>query len=145
MKKVHLSLAVTDIAASRAFYSVLFDTPPSKEKVDYLKFEPRDLALNISFSLSASGAAEPERHHLGIEVDSTAALDALHERLLTAGLVSDRRVASVCCYAEQDKFHAQDPSGYRWELYRLLEDTEIKRKDGGNCCVDNPSAGTCCA
>ncbi len=49
MRKVHLSLPVRDLAATEAFYAALFDDQPSKKKSDYLKFEPEELALNISF------------------------------------------------------------------------------------------------
>ena len=40
MLKLHLSLPVTDLAATEAFYATLFNAPPSKSKGDYLKFEP---------------------------------------------------------------------------------------------------------
>ncbi len=145
MKKVHLSLPVADIAASRAFYNEFFGAEPSKEKVDYLKYEPADLALNISFHPLADGAvAEPQRHHLGVEFDSAEALDAAHQRLLRADLVADERQAAVCCYADQDKFHVQDPSGYRWELYRLLQDTDRRQQPDSGCCVGDNTQAACC-
>lgn len=140
--KFHTSLPVRDIEATTRFYSLLFDDPPVKKKVDYVKFLPSKVALNISFH--QANESKLRDLHLGFEVSDDAALDRLYQRLKAAGLVHQERDTSVCCYANQDKFWVSDPDGYKWELYVLLEDTEqkIDRKTG--CCAAAGSAQSGC-
>lgn len=133
--RFHTSLPVTDVDATETFYRGLFGSDAVKRKPDYVKFLTPE--LNISFNLSDR---PPATHlHLGFEVESTAALDAIHARLKEAGLIVESRETSVCCYANQDKLWVTDPSGYRWELYVLLEDTE-KRIDADTGCCPAPAS-----
>lgn len=148
MHKVHLSLPVTDIEKTSEFYQVLFQSPPVKSKGDYVKFLPTDLGLNISFTQTTDSAIATHHHHLGIELSSPTALQQAHERLSHAGLVSDNRETSICCYANQDKFHVTDPDGYEWELYYLISDTHEKHSPATQCCSAKDNATTlatsCC-
>lgn len=141
--KFHTNLPVRDIDATTRFYSLLFDEPPVKKKSDYVKFLPKEVALNISFH---QADALPERDlHLGFEMSDQASLDRLFARLEAAGLVQGKRDTSVCCYASQDKFWVVDPDGYEWEFYVLLEDTELKIDPKTSCCAAvGSSASTCC-
>lgn len=139
MQKVHMSLPVTDLVATERFYSTLFDTTAVKKKTDYLKFEPAQLALNISFV--PAPAAMTDRH-LGIQFSTADELDAAYERLKAAGLVSVERETSICCYADQDKFWVRDPDGYEWELYYLLSDSEIKIQE--TSCCGQAQSNACC-
>lgn len=139
--KVHLSLPVSDIQKTRAFYSQLFQSAPSKEKFDYIKFEPSHLALNISFHV---GKPKPDVH-LGLQVTEAKELNSEHARL--GEFVEGERDTSVCCYASQDKFWVKDPDGYRWEIYRLVADTEQKMSSQSTCCQTDsaePSFGPAC-
>lgn len=138
--RFHTNLPVADIERTVAFYRILFDSEPVKIKADYAKFLPPDLGLNISFHHNPDGAADLRRLHLGIEQPDRAALDRAHARLERAGLISQARDTSVCCYASQDKLWVTDPDGYEWELYVLLEDTEQKIDPATTCCA----ASTCC-
>ena len=145
MQKVHMSLPVTDLDATEAFYSVLFDVRASKRKGDYLKFEPDEPALNISFV--PTGQAPDTDRHLGIEFLSQADLDLAYSRLSEKELVDGDRENSICCYADQDKFHVRDPDGYEWELYHRLSDSEIKVQAGSGCCAsktESSQSSTCC-
>lgn len=145
MLKVHMSLAVRDVAATSAFYEILLHSRPVKRKDDYVKFAPADLALNISFiALNPGGTIDVNRHHLGIEFPLQATLDHAFDRLQAANLVDGPRESSICCYADQDKFSVRDPDGYQWELYYLLSDSEIKIQPTTNCCAPNPGATSCC-
>ncbi len=138
--KMHLSLPVTDIEATAAFYALLLQTAPSKQKHDYVKFEPAELDLNISFARTST---RPDTaRHLGLQLETQAELDSHYERLERAGVVVQHRETSVCCYANQDKFWVQDPDGYQWELYVRLEDTEQKMSNTG-CCPSDSSAPSC--
>lgn len=142
--RFHTSLPVRDLQATVAFYRVLFDAEPVKTKADYAKFLPGDLDLNISFHESPDSVPALVGLHLGIEMPDRATLDRAHERLEHAGLISGGRETSVCCYANQDKFRVTDPSGYEWEIYELLADTELKIARNTGCCApagDDASAG----
>jgi len=145
MLKVHMSLAVQDVPATSAFYETLFQSPPTKTKDDYVKFEPEDLALNISFTALDTGqTVDTNRHHLGIQFPSQATLDQEFDRLQAANLVYGERESSICCYANQDKFNVRDPDGYQWELYYLLSDSEIKIHPTTNCCASESGKASCC-
>ncbi len=132
--KFHLSLPVSDIKKTKEFYSTLFESAPTKEKNDYLKFEPEHLALNISFHLGT-----PTPHlHLGLQIPASNELEQHYQRLLP--LLHQERKQSVCCYAEQDKFWIRDTDGYSWELYQLVFDTAQKMDTDLCCCATDPEA-----
>ena len=143
MLKVRLSLPVQDLAATEVFYAILFDTPPSKKKRDYLKFEPSHLGLNISFVPAPAGISPDTARHLGIQFLSPLELDVAHERLSAANLVSGQRTSSACCHANQDKFWVRDPNGYEWELYCFLSDADTMIQEGTNCCA-RENTPSCC-
>ena len=128
--RIHLALPVHNIQKTRDFYSLLFRSQPSKQKPDYVKFEPEDLMVNISFY---QGTPDTCRH-LGIQLDTAQALDSEYDRLRQAEVLSKARETAVCCYAKQDKFWVKDPDGYEWEIYLRLEDTQTKMSEDSSCC-----------
>ena len=131
--RFHISLPVSDIARSTAFYRTLLCAEPVKARIDYAKFLPEALALNLSLHHSPAAVHSVVPVHVGLEFLDRASLGAAHQRLLEAGLAGER-TTSVCCYANQDKFWTRDPDGYRWELYVLLEDTEQRMSPDTSCC-----------
>ena len=148
--RFHTSLPVQSIPETTAFYRVLLQSEPVKTKEDYAKFLPPHLQLNISFHESPGAVLEGV--HLGLELADQAEVDEAAARLEAAGVPLIRRETSVCCYANQDKFRVTDPSGYEWEIYTLLEDTEHKIDSGTTCCggsesanAETPSTSACCA
>lgn len=148
--RFHTSLPVNDIDQSIAFYRILFQSDPVKVKSDYAKFLPEGGGLNISFHTNPEGVKKLSSLHLGFELPDKAALDQVHGRLEDAGLISAERDTSICCYARQDKFWVTDPNGFEWELYYLLEDTELKIEPTTACCAPSEgaqpetSATSCC-
>lgn len=144
--RFHTSLPVNDLPETLTFYRTLFGEDPVKTKEDYAKFLPVGLALNLSFHPGPEAAAQLAGLHLGLEFADQAALDAAFARLEAAGLVSSSRETSVCCYASQDKFHVTDPSGYVWELYRVVEDTDHRIDEASACCAPAVKVSTsgCC-
>ncbi len=142
--RFHTNLPVTDIKATVDFYRHLFGEEPVKLKDDYAKFLPANGGLNISFHVPGRGVSALQDLHLGFELPDQASLDAVHRRLTDSGILADERGTEICCYAKQDKFRVTDPNGYEWELYHLLEDTELKIEATTNCCppkdVGVPSA-----
>jgi catechol 2,3-dioxygenase-like lactoylglutathione lyase family enzyme len=139
--RFHTSLPVKSVPETVAFYRVLFDAEPVKVKPDYAKFLPSGVALNISFHESRDAPGPLAALHLGVEFPDQAALDRAHARLRAAGLIATERATSICCYANQDKFWVEDPNGYRWELYLLLEDTEQRIAPATSCCAPSGATG----
>jgi len=146
--RTHISLLATDIERSVAFYRALFDTDPIKERGDYAKFAianpPLNFSLNRTSSISAGGALS----HLGIELDSTAEVEAARSRIAAAGLEIRNEDEVTCCYSVQDKVWARDPDGNEWEFFHVLADSETRDGPGKNaCCVPSPDTGpstSCC-
>lgn len=116
--RFHTNLPVQDIEQTQTFYAHLFGVAPSKRKTDYVKFVTPQ--LNIAFTQSKTPPATGL--HLGFEVLDPETLRATWARLEAAGLPLESMKSTECCYALQDKFWVTDPSGYRWEIYRILDD-----------------------
>jgi len=146
MSRVQLALNVDDVAAATAFYSRLLGVEPAKVRPGYANFAVADPPLKLV--LIESPGAAGTLNHLGVEVESTSAVDAEHQRLAAAGLtVSDER-GGTCCYATQDKFWVEGaPSGHRWEVYTVLADSATFAGDGP-CCGqvgdDVATPASCC-
>jgi catechol 2,3-dioxygenase-like lactoylglutathione lyase family enzyme len=121
--RFHLSLNVSDLGRSIAFYRVLFGMPPAKVRGDYVKFELEDppLVLSLEPAARASGGA---LNHLGFRMADSESLVAMQRRLGTAGIDSRREEGVECCYARQTKFWVTDPDGTLWEIYTLEEDID---------------------
>ena len=117
MKRLHVNIAVKDIAESVRFYSALFATEPTVQKEDYAKWELEDPRVNFSIGTCGRVAG---LDHLGIQVESAAELGELRERLTrTEGpLLEEGEV--TCCYARSDKSWIVDPQGVRWEAFHTL-------------------------
>ncbi|MDQ8021999.1 MAG: ArsI/CadI family heavy metal resistance metalloenzyme [Moraxellaceae bacterium] len=119
MKRLHIHIAVADLATNVDFYSRLFDQVPTVRHDDYAKWmldEPR-----INFAISARGA-QPGLDHLGIQVDGADELDALQARFEAAELAMRSQEATSCCYARSDKHWVTDPQGVAWEHFHTLAD-----------------------
>lgn len=121
--RFHLSLNVSDLGRSVAFYRTLFGMEPAKQRADYAKFEPDDPPLVLSL--------EPNRrpgpgtlNHLGIRMPDVSNLLAAKARLERAGLACKWEEGVECCYAKQSKFWLTDPDGTLWEMYVLEEDID---------------------
>ena len=145
--RFHMNLPARDLEATTRFYTALFGQGPVKTKSDYVKFLPGRPDLNLSFHEAASIPEGARDVHVGIEFEDVASLDAAHARLKAADLLEDDRETSICCYANQDKFHVIDPDGHRWELYVLLEHTELKIETNTGCCAptgESTGQAPCC-
>jgi catechol 2,3-dioxygenase-like lactoylglutathione lyase family enzyme len=115
MKRLHVHVAVDDLAKSIGFYSTLFGARPSVTKDDYAKWMLDDPKVN--FAISARGAQARGLDHLGIQVESDAELRELAGRLKVAGEATRDQEATTCCYAQSNKSWVNDPSGIRWETF----------------------------
>ena len=131
MSRVQLALNVNDIEEAVSFYTKLFGTGPAKRKPGYANFAIAEPPLKLV--LLENPGQGGSLNHLGVEVPDTGTVDAEHARLAEAGLAPLDERDTTCCYARQDKFWVQGaPSGERWEIYTVLEDSQtFWGKDGG--------------
>jgi catechol 2,3-dioxygenase-like lactoylglutathione lyase family enzyme len=142
MGRFHLSLDVTDIPQSVAFFRLLLGCEPAKFKADYAKFEPADPAIVLSLE-KRDKLVTGRLNHAGIRVAASEELVAIQRRLEEGGVKTLRQDGVECCYAKQSKFWATDPDGTMWEIYVLEADIEKCGKDrlplsiassGDSCC-----------
>jgi catechol 2,3-dioxygenase-like lactoylglutathione lyase family enzyme len=133
--RFHLSLDVENLDASVRFYSALLDSPPTKLKPGYAKFDLESPAINLALQ-EKSHCCLQGLNHMGLRVQSTEEILAVKQRLEAAGYETTDELNTTCCYALQDKFWVNDPSRYRWEVYILKADTEQESAARvTNCCV----------
>ncbi len=136
MSRVQLALNVDDLAQSIAFYSTLFDTPPTKIKPGYANFAISEPPLKLV--LMENPGRGGSLNHLGVEVADVDTVDAEQARLAKSGFTSIDERGTTCCYAEQDKFWVDGaPNGERWEIYTVVADSETfsaTHQQGATCC-----------
>lgn len=151
--KPHLSLNVADIEASVAFYEKAFGMPAAKRRPGYAKFDLEVPALNLTMQEAPRTGVNAS--HFGIQVASTADVEAAKAAFEAAGLKTFAEEKAACCYALQDKVWIEDPDGNAWEVFVVLGEAEgmggTARGTGSACCapaqgkVETPeSAATAC-
>ena len=116
--RFHLSLNVSDLTRSVAFFRTLLGVAPAKQRPDYAKFEPDDPPLVLSLEPAKEVGRGGALNHLGFRLPDVKALVAMQERLERAGLPTSQQDGVECCYARQTKFWAHDPDGNLWECTR---------------------------
>lgn len=129
MSRVQLALNVDDLDEAVVFYSKLFGTEPAKRRDGYANFAVDNPPLKLVLLENPGDGGSV--NHLGVEVESTEAVDAEQSRLAGVGLASVDERGTTCCYATQDKFWVEGaPNGERWEIYTVLDDNPT---DPGTC------------
>lgn len=123
VRKFHLSVNVSDLDRSVAFYRVLFGIPPAKHHPDYAKFEIESPPTVFSLVPGRSGAGGA-LNHVGLCLLSSEELVAIQLRLEQAGHKTLREDGVACCYSRQTKFWVRDPDGVLLELYVFHEDID---------------------
>ena len=114
MKRLHVHVAVSDLAESIGFYSTLFAAQPTVREADYAKWMLDDPRVN--FAISQRGGA-PGVQHLGIQVEDGGELAEVYARLQQAERPVLEEKATTCCYAKSDKQWIADPQGVAWETF----------------------------
>jgi catechol 2,3-dioxygenase-like lactoylglutathione lyase family enzyme len=137
--RFHLSLNVSDLKRSLAFYRVLFGVAPAKERPDYAKFELDEPPVVLSLEPSPPGPGGA-LNHLGFRLSDAAALVAMQERLAKEGISTKRESGVECCYAKQTKFWVHDPDRTLWEVYTLDGDIEHRGAGQSQEAVRPPAA-----
>jgi catechol 2,3-dioxygenase-like lactoylglutathione lyase family enzyme len=122
MSRVQLALNVNDLDEAVTFYSRLFGAEPAKRRPGYANFAIAEPPLKLV--LLENPGQDGSLNHLGVEVADTDTVDAEQARLAEAGLASVEERDTTCCYARQDKFWVTGaPSGERWEIYTVKDDS----------------------
>lgn len=141
MKRMHIHVAVADLAQSVTFYKQLFGAEPTVLKPDYAKWMLDDPRVN--FAISARGIP-PGIDHLGIQTESDEELETLRGQLERAGMAMVSQQATTCCYAESNKHWVADPQGIAWETYHTLAEAptfgSADRAENTACCAQVPQA-----
>ena len=138
MSRIQLALDVDDLEASIAFYTALLGVEPAKRRPGYANFAVAEPPLKLV--LLENPGRGGGLNHLGIEVESTEAVQAETARLTGTGLLTLEENDTTCCYATQDKVWVTGPGGERWEVYTVKADSEVF----GVGPVDAPPAATTC-
>jgi catechol 2,3-dioxygenase-like lactoylglutathione lyase family enzyme len=119
---MHVSINVSDLDRSLAFYQAFFGVPPHKVRPGYANFDlatpPLKFALNEQPVERGRGALS----HLGLQMPGLDDVLAAKQRLQDAGLATFDEMNTTCCYAKQDKVWATDPDGNGWEVYVVTDD-----------------------
>ena len=137
--RMHVSLYVSNLAASVNFYTTFFGQAADKIKPGYAKYILEKPSLIISF------IENPERvqqnfGHLGFQLETVEEMSEWLNKARLQGIVSKEEIGTSCCYAIQDKFWATDPDGVQWEVYYFHEDAEFNdphyaSQDASACCI----------
>lgn len=114
MKRLHVHVAVDNLAKAIGFYSTLFAARPTVVKPDYAKWMLEDPRVNFAVSMRG---AEVGLNHLGIQVESQDELAAVYARLNNAGAPVLEEGKTTCCYAQSEKSWIDDPAGITWETF----------------------------
>ncbi|QBJ93738.1 glyoxalase/bleomycin resistance/dioxygenase family protein [Streptomyces seoulensis] len=139
MSRVQLALNVADLEASVTFYSKLFGAEPAKRRPGYANFALTEPPLKLVL-IEGDPGQDTRLDHLGVEVPSTAEVDAATTRLKDAGLAAFEESDTSCCYALQDKVWVHGPGKEPWEVYVVKADTDRLTKDAdttAEACCDN--------
>ena len=148
MSRLHIHIAVDDIEQNIRFYSALFGSQPSITKVDYIKWELTEPAVNFAISKRGSKTG---LDHVGIQADNDDELTAIQSRLQQAGIAVQEQRDAACCYARSDKYWTADPQGIAWETFHSLDTIPTfssgdEQAAASGCCVPEINkGGGCCA
>jgi catechol 2,3-dioxygenase-like lactoylglutathione lyase family enzyme len=136
--KPHVSLNVTNVDASVAFYEKVFDVPATKRRPGYAKFDLAAPALNLSMVEAPRSGVNAS--HFGIQVASTDDVVVAAERFKRNGLQTHAEENTSCCYAVQDKVWVEDPDGNMWEVFVVKGDSATMREEQTTCCAPASTA-----
>jgi catechol 2,3-dioxygenase-like lactoylglutathione lyase family enzyme len=138
--KPHVSLNVSNIDRSVAFYEKAFGIAATKRRPGYAKFDLTEPSLNLT--MQEAPRTGTNASHFGVQVSSTDDVLEAKARFEAAGLETKSEDNTSCCYAVQDKVWVEDPDGNAWEVFVVKGDAPVMSAKGAevSCC-----AGTSCA
>jgi catechol 2,3-dioxygenase-like lactoylglutathione lyase family enzyme len=136
--KPHVSLNVSNIAASVAFYEKAFGVSASKRRPGYAKFDLQSPSLNLTMQEAARTGINAS--HFGVQVASTEDVLEAKRRFEAVGLSTFSEENTACCYAFQDKVWIEDPDGNSWEVFVVKGDAPVMKAAESACCAPSSSA-----
>ena len=142
MKRLHVHVAVHDIAQSVRFYSALFAAQPSITKDDYAKWMLDDPRVNFAISTRGRKAG---LDHLGIQAENGEELEDIGSRLAQADVAVLPQKDASCCYAKSDKYWTLDPQGIAWESFHTLDSVPVYGDDTRSSAPSAKAKTSCCA
>jgi catechol 2,3-dioxygenase-like lactoylglutathione lyase family enzyme len=133
--KAHVSLNVTNIDASVAFYEKAFGVTATKRRPGYAKFDLSMPSLNLTMQEAPRTGVNAS--HFGIQVASSDDVAEALQRFQEAGLVTKTEEGTECCYALQDKVWIEDPDGNAWEVFVVKGEASVmeRQTSASGCCV----------
>lgn len=139
--KPHLSLNVSNVDASVAFYEKAFGVPATKRRPGYAKFDLAEPSLNLTMQEAPRTGINAS--HFGVQVASSEDVASAWARFKKAGLATKTETNTECCYALQDKVWVEDPDGNAWEVFVVKGDTDVMQRDAAasGCCAPRVGAG----
>jgi catechol 2,3-dioxygenase-like lactoylglutathione lyase family enzyme len=149
--KPHVSLNVSNIDASVAFYEKVFQVRATKRRHGYAKFDLAEPNLNLTMQEAPRTGVNAS--HFGVQVVSSEDVAAAWTRFKEAGLKTLTEENTECCYALQDKVWVEDPDGNSWEVFVVKGDAPVMQKQtmAAGCCVPKvegapraKASGGCC-
>ena len=147
--KPHVSLNVSNVDASVAFYEKVFGVSATKRRPGYAKFDLASPSLNLT--MQEAPRTGTNASHFGIQVESSEDVAAAWARFKEAGLTTRTEENTECCYALQDKVWVEDPDGNAWEVFVVKADAPVMHRlpTASACCVpkiadESKSGGGCC-
>jgi catechol 2,3-dioxygenase-like lactoylglutathione lyase family enzyme len=148
--KPHVSLNISNVEASVAFYEKLFGISATKRRPGYAKFDLDQPSLNLTMQEAPRTGVNAS--HFGIQVASTEDVAAAWARFKQANLPTLTETNTSCCYALQDKVWVEDPDGNSWEVFVVKGEGDVmqsKPSTESSCCVPKVEvmaqpASSCC-
>ena len=131
--KPHVSLNVSNIENSVAFYEKAFGVAATKRRPGYAKFDLEAPSLNLSMSEAPRTGVNAS--HFGIQVASTEDVLEAKARFEAVGFPTFSEEDTACCYAVQDKVWVEDPDGNSWEVFVVKADAPVMKADTSGCCA----------
>jgi catechol 2,3-dioxygenase-like lactoylglutathione lyase family enzyme len=139
--KPHVSLNVSNIDASVAFYEKAFGVRATKRRPGYAKFDLTSPSLNLTMQEAPRTGVNAS--HFGIQVASTDDVLEAKEKFESASLATRTEESVTCCYAVQDKVWIEDPDGNSWEVFVVRSDAATMRGETDAKGAENADA--CCS
>ncbi len=140
--KPHVSLNVTNVEASVAFYEKAFGVEATKRRPGYAKFDLTTPSLNLTMQEAPRTGVNAS--HFGFQVARSEDVAAAWTRFKEAGLRTRTESNTECCYALQDKVWIEDPDGNAWEVFVVKAEAEVMQADptASGCCVPEIDGGS---
>jgi hypothetical protein len=97
----------------------------------------------VNFAISRRDG-KPGVQHLGIQVEDSAELAEVYERLRRAERPVIEEGETICCYARSEKSWIDDPQGVQWETFLTTGESTVYGTDEIRPKVERAGKGACC-